>query len=157
MNTELMYELAEGEEGYEDEQAQLQADARAEAEELLAQWQAGEATEDSFAALATEHSADPGSAANGGLISNITANSGYVETFTDWTLDPARKEGDTGIVQNTGSTVKGWHIMYYLSGEPTWKQTADATLRSEEYAQWSEEVVAGYEAEQGAGMRFVQA
>ena len=63
-------ELSEGDEGYEDEQAQLNADAKAKAEDILAQWQAGEATEDSFAALAMENSSD-GSKYDGGLYTQV--------------------------------------------------------------------------------------
>lgn len=135
--------------------AQYQA-AREEAEALLAQWQSGEATEDAFAALAQEHSADSGSASNGGLISNISATSGYVETFADWSLDASRTVGDTGIVQNTGSSTKGWHIMYYVgSGDPLWEQTADTTLRNDAYTAWETAATEGYEASQGFGLRFV--
>lgn len=43
--------------------------AKAKAEELLAQWEAGDATEDSFAQLAQENSADTSSASNGGCSS----------------------------------------------------------------------------------------
>ena len=98
------------------EPTQEQYDAAyTKAEELLNQWKAGDATEDSFAALAEENSADASSASEGGLISNVSINSGYVDTFTNWALDPSRQPGDTGIVQNTGSSTKGWHIMYYVS------------------------------------------
>src|SRR5699024_983811 len=122
----------------------------AEAEELLEQWKAGEATEDSFAALAQENSADTGSAANGGLISNISAASGYVDTFADWALDPARQPGDTGIVQNTGSSTKGWHIMYYVgSHDPIWKQTAFSALQSEDYDQLLADIDGSVTAQQG--------
>ncbi len=153
---------AEQDEGA-DEPTQEQYDAAyAEAEELLAQWQAGEATEDSFAALATEHSADTGSAANGGLITNISSRSGYVDTFTDWALDPDRQPGDTGIVQNTGSSVKGWHIMYYVSdSDPYWivntTNGADSSLRSEDYTAWEEEATQDYEPVTGIGMNLLEA
>ncbi len=132
------------------------AAAKTKAEDLLEQWKSGDATEDSFAQLATENSADSGSAANGGLISNINKNSGYVQTFTDWALDSARQPGDTGIVQNTGSSTKGWHIMYYVAaGDPVWKQTAANALRSADYTKWTDEVKSGYEAVKGAGLEFV--
>ena len=143
-----------------DEPTQEQYDAaRERAEELLAQWEAGEATEDSFAALAQTESADTGSAANGGLITGINANSGYVETFSDWALDPDRQPGDTGIVQNTGSSVKGWHIMYYVGdGEPVWiLNSADPSLRTEDYTAWEEEAVQGYDAETGTGLKLLDA
>lgn len=147
---------AETDEGAsEPTQAQYEA-AKVKAEELLAQWEAGEATEDSFAALAQENSADTSSAANGGLISNVTSSSTYVDTFKDWVLDPARKDGDTGIVQNTGSTVKGWHIMYYVSGDPIWEQTANSALLNQDYSAWLEAAQEGYEADTGLGIKFIQ-
>lgn len=146
---------AETDEGADEPTEEQYAAAKKEAEDLLAQWKAGPATEDSFAELAKEHSADPGSAANGGLIENITASSSYVETFQNWAIDPARKAGDTGIVQNTGSSVKGWHIMYYVPGEPTWRVTADSALRSADYSEWETAAMEGYEASESIGMKFM--
>ena len=129
------------------------AAAKAQAEELLAQWKAGAATEDSFAALAQENSADSGSAADGGLISNITPDSSYVESFRDWAVDPARQVGYTGLVESS----YGWHIMYYAgSGDPVWKLTAKTSLRNQDYSAWLEAAEAGYEATTSIGMKFVQ-
>lgn len=131
--------------------------AKEKAEKLLADWKAAGSTEEAFATLAQENSADPGSAAKGGLISNITANSGYVETFSGWALDPSRKAGDTGIVQNTGSSTKGWHIMYFQSwGEPAWKLTVENTLLEEEFTRWSEGVQASVTMTQGSGASYVK-
>ena len=139
------------------EPTQEQYDAAyAKAEELLNEWKAGEATEDSFAALAQENSADAGSAADGGLISNISTASSYVETFTSWALDPSRQSGDTGLVQNTGSSTKGWHIMYYVSsGDPIWKQTAANGLLNEDYETFIAEAAQDITLTQGFGMNFV--
>ncbi len=92
---------------YSDEE---KAAARAEAEDILAQFQSGEATEDAFAALAIEKSEDPGSASNGGLIENILPSSPYVENFLNWSVDRSRKAGDTDIVE----TEYGCHVMYYV-------------------------------------------
>ena len=130
------------------------AAAKAKAEELLEQWKAGEATEDSFAALAQENSADSGSASNGGLIANITPTSSYVESFRDWAVDAARQEGDTGLVESS----YGWHIMYYAGeGEPIWKQTAQSGLTSQDYQSWLDAAEEGFEAKNGLGMKFLQA
>ena len=85
------------------------AAAKTSAEELLAQWQAGEATEESFGALAIEHSADTGSAANGGLIENVYPGQ-MVVNFNDWCFDDIRKTGDFGIVEST----YGYHVMYFV-------------------------------------------
>ena len=97
--------IAEGEEGYEDEQAQLKADAHAKAEELLAQWTSGEATEDSFAALAMKESAD-GSKYDGGLHTEVYQGQ-MVAEFNDWCFDTSRQPGDTAVVD----TQYGAHVM----------------------------------------------
>jgi hypothetical protein len=124
-------------------------DAEATAQDLLDQWKAGEATEDSFAALAEENSEDSGSASSGGLISAITPTSSYVESFRDWAVDASRQPGDTGLVESS----YGWHIMYYVgSGDPVWKLTASDAL----YDQMLESLQEGYEATDGMGLRFVE-
>jgi len=81
---------------------------KADAEELLAQWQAGDATEESFAALAEIHSLDTGSVSNGGLYENIIPSQ-MVAPFDDWCFDESRQVGDFGIVE----TDYGYHIMYF--------------------------------------------
>ena len=86
----------------------------------------------------------------------VSKTSGYIQEFTDWSLDPARKAGDAGIIQNTGSSIKGWHIMYYVGeNAPIWELTADSTLRQAEYTAWESEQVAGYEAVDGFGLKLM--
>jgi len=126
--------------------------AQARAQELLDQWKAGEATEDSFAALAAENSEDTGSASRGGLITNVSPTSNYVIPFRDWANDSGRKDGDTGLVESD----YGWHIMYYVSAEPVWRQIAGEAIRADNYARIRDAAREGYEAVQGFGMKFVQ-
>nr|MBQ8243668.1 peptidylprolyl isomerase [Oscillospiraceae bacterium] len=90
------------------------AAAKTAAEEILNQWQSGEATEDSFAALATEKTDDTGSAANGGLYENIYPGQ-MVAAFEDWCYDEGRAAGDTGIVE----TEYGYHVMYFVGNSDT--------------------------------------
>lgn len=85
-------------------------DSLTQAEAIYAQWQAGEATEESFAELATAHTTDPGSQETGGLYEDVTEGM-MVPTFNDWCFDETRKPGDTGIVE----TDYGHHIMYFVS------------------------------------------
>ena len=139
-------------EGASEPSAEQMAAAKAEAEALLAQWKAGEATEDSFADLARENSADSGSASDGGLISGVTADSSYVESFKNWAVDPARQVGDTGLVESS----YGWHIMYYVSGAPVWESTATSALRSQDYQAWVAETKEGYTSVSGMGLKFIQ-
>lgn len=128
--------IAEGEEGYEDQQAQLKADAHAKAEELLAQWQSGEATEDSFAALALKESAD-GSKYDGGLYTEVYQGR-MVTEFNDWCFDTARQSGDTGVVD----TQYGSHVMYFSGvNAARWQTQVAANLRTEAYTAWEEDLV----------------
>ncbi len=128
--------IAEGEEGYEDQQAQLKADAHAKAEELLAQWQSGEATEDSFAALALKESAD-GSKYDGGLYTEVYQGQ-MVTEFNDWCFDTARQSGDTGVVD----TQYGSHVMYFSGvNAARWQTQVAANLRTEAYTAWEEDLV----------------
>ena len=83
--------------------------ARTSAEEALNEWKSGDATEESFAALAESKSTDTGSNTNGGLYENVYPGQ-MVQTFNDWCFDSNRKPGDTGIVE----TSYGYHVMYFV-------------------------------------------
>ncbi len=88
---------------------------RKEAQALLDQWLAGDKTEDSFAALASEKTEDPGSKSNGGLYQYV-AKGKMVKEFEDWCFDETRKPGDYGLVK----TSYGYHIMYFVEGNEGW-------------------------------------
>lgn len=96
---------ASGNTTYTDEE---KAAAKTAAEELLAQWEAGAATEESFAALVEENTTDGGSKFNGGLYEDVYPGQ-MVDGFDDWCYDENRKPGDTGIVETT----YGYHVMYF--------------------------------------------
>ena len=80
------------------------------AQAMLDAWVAAGAKEESFAALANEHSTDGGSNTNGGLYENVFAGQ-MVEAFDAWVFDETRKPGDYGIVK----TQFGHHLMYFVS------------------------------------------
>lgn len=143
--------IAEGEEGYEDQQAQLKADAHAKAEELLAQWQSGEATEDSFAALALKESAD-GSKYDGGLYTEVYQGR-MVTEFNDWCFDTARQSGDTGVVD----TQYGSHVMYFSGvNAARWQTQVAANLRTEAYTAWEEDLVKDVTVQRNeSGLKYV--
>ena len=90
------------------------------AEKLLKEWKAGEATEESFATMANEHSKDPGSNTTGGLYEGIMQDSPYVEPFLNWCMDSKNKKGDTGLVK----TEYGYHIMYMSASSDYWAYEA---------------------------------
>ena len=104
------YDSTTGTTVYSDEE---KAAAKATAEELYAQWQAGEATEDTFAALANEKSVD-GDGTTGGLYTDVYPGQ-MVANFNDWCFAEGRKAGDTGIVE----TEYGCHIMFYVGNSNT--------------------------------------
>ena len=118
---------------------EAKAEAKARAEEILDQWKAGEATEDSFAALATEKTDDTGSAANGGLYEDIYPGQ-MVEPFEAWCYDEARIAGDTGIVETT----YGYHVMYFVGNSDTTYRDfqIENQLRSADVEAWYTETVA---------------
>ena len=97
------------------------AACEAKAQEILDAWLAGEATEDSFAALANEHSADPGSNTIGGLYEDVYEGQ-MVEPFETWCFDEARLVGDTGLVKTT----YGYHVMYFVGSSPIWESYAES-------------------------------
>lgn len=92
----------------------------AKAEDLKKTWESGEATEDSFAQLAKENSEDTGSAADGGLYTDITSSTSFVEPFLTWCMDKKRQVGDVEIVK----TEYGYHIMYFSATQQQWRRAA---------------------------------
>lgn len=129
-------------------------EAETKAQSVLDEWKAGEATEDSFAALVNANTSDAASASSGGLYSNITASSSYEQAFLDWAIDPARKEGDTGLVK----TGYGWHVMYYVaSKDPVWKQTTASALRNQDYENLTASASQGWTVSRGMGMNLISA
>ena len=87
------------------------ANAYTKAEDLLEQWIQGGQTEDSFAELANENSADS-DGTDGGLYEDVYVGQ-MVEEFEAWCFDDSRTTGDYGIVK----TQYGYHIMYFVRAD----------------------------------------
>ena len=119
------------------------AEAEKKAQELLAEWQSGAHTEESFALMATENSADTGSVSNGGLYEEVYPGQ-MVTEFDAWCFDAARKPGDTGIVK----TSYGYHIMYFSSvcEHPYWYVRAESDYLNKISADCAQEVADKYDA-----------
>ena len=115
---------------YSDEE---KAAARTEAEALLNEWRSGAATEESFAALATEKTDDPGSKDSGGLYEKVYPGQ-MVTAFNDWCFDDARKAGDTDIVE----TEYGCHVMYFAGeADISYRDHLISTdMRNADYESW---------------------
>lgn len=135
-------------------QASLDA-AKAKAEELLAQWEAGDKTAESFGELANANSADTGSNTNGGLYEQVLPGTMF-DAFNDWIFDESRQPGDTGLVENTQSGQQGWHVIYFQGkDELAWKVETTSTLKSNRTNEWIEGLTADLEVTQGSGLSYV--
>lgn len=133
------------------------AQAEEKAQGLLDSWKSGSADEESFAVMAVQNTADTNSQASGGLYTGVSRYDGFIEEFTNWCLDSSRQSGDTGLVKNTGSSTKGWHIMYFVGwNDPAWKITAQNALASKATTEWAEGLYADVEAQQGSGIQYVK-
>lgn len=114
------------------------AESYNKAVDVLTTYLEGDKTEASFAELAKLHSAD-GNAAEGGIYED-TPEGKMVAEFEGWALDKARKAGDVGIVE----TSYGYHIMYFIDAEATtWSDTIRSDLATEEYSEFTEELLKG--------------
>ena len=95
--------------------AEMEA-AKTAIEQVKAEYEAGEQTEDAFAALANQYSTDPGSNTNGGLYENVYEGQ-MVPEFNDFCFAENRKPGDVEIVSD--EMYSGYHLMYFVgSGDP---------------------------------------
>ena len=115
------------------------AAAKEKAEALLEEFRKNP-SEEAFAALANEHSEDPGSNTNGGLYEGVYPGQ-MVDTFNDWCFDAARQSGDTDIVV----TSYGYHVMYFVekTGEYQWKVIAEQNYAESVLNEQVDEIVAG--------------
>ena len=133
----ILVEVEADENGEWTDEARLAA--RVRAEELLAEWKDGEHTEESFAALANERSADAGSNTNGGLYENI-AKGQMVEEFDAFCFGD-RKPGDTAVVYGSNGQYAGYHVIYFVGeGDLYSNVIARNALTSEAVSAWLEEI-----------------
>jgi hypothetical protein len=102
---------------------------------LLDTWKAGEATEESFAALCDENSLY--TSVEGGLYEELNS-SAMDEDLADWLFDESRQYGDTtSIVAYDGYT----YIAYFVgNGDPEWKVSIRNTLTSESMSEYLQEI-----------------
>lgn len=126
------------------------AAAKEKIDGIVAEFEAGDKSEDSFAKLANEKS-DDGDGTTGGLYEKIDPADGYVTEFLDWIFEDGRKPGDTGVVQHSAeegatSGYYGYHFMYLVGdNEPRWARDVRSTLTNQDLTAWVEELTSGYE------------
>lgn len=137
----ILVEAEAGEDGTWSDKELLIAKNRAE--EILAEWESGDRTEESFAALAEQYSTDEGSNTNGGLYEDI-AKGQMVEEFDAFCFG-GHKPGDVAVVYGSNSNYAGYHIIYFVSeGELYSNVIARNALSSEDLGVWMEEITPEY-------------
>ena len=120
----------------------------------MAEYEAGEKTEESFAALAEQYSEDTGSNTNGGLYDSVIKGQ-MVEEFNDFCFG-GHKPGDTAIVYGESGSYAGYHVMYYVGeGENYAQAIARSDLMNQAVSQWLSELTEAYTTSTGFGLRLV--
>ena len=122
--------------------------------EIKAEFEATDRSEESFAALAEKYSEDEGSKANGGLYENIYKGM-MVDSFNDFCF-AGHKSGDIAVVYGENSNYSGYHLIYFVGeGEPYCDYIARTDLASEAETNFITERTEGYEAELRFWSKFV--
>ena len=112
-----------------------------DAQDVLEKYLKGDHTEDAFAALAEEYSADTGSNTKGGLYEGTAAGQ-FVPPYENFCLAEGRNSGDIGLVEYEGSNYSGYHIIYYVGKTiVTWDEAVKTSLAQEELNEYIEEFV----------------
>lgn len=132
---------------------EAKAAALEKAEEILQEWRDGDASEESFAALAEQYSEDSGSNTNGGLYEQVYPGQ-MVTEFNDFCFAENRASGDVEIVFNEGSYC-GYHVVYFVDKDiPYCDLLAENSLNDEAMSAWDAEISENYTHEIGFGMKF---
>ena len=142
----------DGDGEYSDEEKQAAYDAVVAIQD---EWLAGDATEDSFAALAQERSEDAGSVENGGLYEDIHKGQ-MVKEFNDFCFGE-HEHGDYDIVYGESSSYAGYHLIYFVGadGDLYSNMLAENGLRSEKYNDQIDALTEGLTSEQTFMWRYV--
>lgn len=108
------------------------ASAKKKADDVLAEYNKGEKTEDAFAKLAEKYSEDIESTSNGssgmygGLYEGV-AQGTMVPNFENWSMDASRKYGDVDIVDSN----YGYHIMFFVKKQPKYLYDCQVALKKD--------------------------
>ena len=107
------------------------------ADAILEEWKSGEATEESFGALADKYNKGTSFTAEGGYYEAITAD-GTQEAMAVWLYDESRAAGDTTVIEiEDGNS----YVLYYAgSNDPKWKLTVRDEILGETIENYLQEI-----------------
>jgi len=115
------------------------------AKEILNEWKAGEATEDSFATLAKKVSDDNTTNLVGGLVEGVyESGEGVSEELSKWLYTEGRKAGDTEIFPADGY----YYVVYFTgNGDKLWRIQVKNDLIQTAYGEYVEGLAKKYKIE----------
>lgn len=143
--------LTEDSETYDADLQALKDEALAKAKEVLAEWESGAKTPESFGELSDKYASANNTA--GGLYTKVYKNS-MVSAVNDWLFADGRKAGDVEIVE---SDEYGYHILLFVGENlPYWQVQVENALRTEDYNAWSDALTADMTHEFGTGVKYVK-
>ena len=105
----LVKAVAEDDGTYSDKAKQIALDR---INEIRAEYEAGDKTEESFAALAEKYSEDTGSNTKGGLYEDVYKGE-MVQEFNDFCF-AGHKSGDVDVVYGESGSYAGYHLVYFV-------------------------------------------
>ncbi len=108
------------------------------AQSILDEWKSGDATEDSFAALADKYNDEASYSAEGGLYEGITP-SGIPEVIADWLMEANRTAGDTAALDEEDGTA-GYVLYYVGENAPEWKLNAKTEILTDTMESYLQEI-----------------
>jgi hypothetical protein len=122
--------------------------AAGEGQDILDEWQAGDATEDSFISLYQEYSSDAsGTTEDDSLFSNLSPD-GMQEDMSAWIFADGRQKGDATVI--TVDTQD--YVVYYVGqGDPQWKSSIRSQLLSEAITAYVDDLTANMTVEDPKG------
>ncbi len=136
---QILVSAASGDDGsYSDEALKAAHD---KAEELLAEWQSGEKTEESFQKLYTDRSSEERISST--VIDMIYHGATGVDDVETWALEADRQPGDVTLVD----TSYGTHLLYYISARDNARKALVTSAKADEdYSKWVESNIESYPA-----------
>ena len=136
--------------------------AKAEADKVLAEYEAGDKTAEAFGELANEYSDDASSNTEGGLYENVTRGQ-FVDELDQWIFDQEHQAGDVDIVRHEGdldslSSYWGYHLIYFQGwGEAEWVMAVREDMSADDTTAWEDELVenGNYEGVAADGAKYL--
>ncbi len=139
---------------YDTDLATRKDEAKAKAEDALAQWQADGGTEDA-SPLWPMSSAPMPAPTPTAVCTPRSTRTRWSPSSTTGASIRARQSGDTGIVYNEGSYT-GYHVMYFVGDDvPAWQVSVENAMSSNDYSDWTSSLAEAAAAEQQSGMKYV--